>query len=106
MITSHAPSRNRKRVAASIALALFISAGPTLAPSTANLTPIASAADCKAGHNLGDIADSYISRCRKASVRREFPKEFLNKTLAQIKSTPGINARKAWKLLNDKRWNR
>lgn len=106
MIASHMPALNRKRVITSAVLALAISFGSVISPAGFDLVPAASAADCRAGHNLGENANSYISRCRHASVRREFPKEFLDKTLGEIKSTPGKPARTAWKLLNDKRWDR
>jgi hypothetical protein len=51
---------------------------------------------------LGDIADSFISRCRKASIRQEFPGELLNETLGNIKAGNAANYKKAWKLLNDR----
>jgi len=59
-------------------------------------------ADCVANNNLGDIADSFISRCRKASIRQEFPGELLNETLGNIKAGNAANYKKAWKLLNDR----
>ncbi|MFS8799176.1 hypothetical protein NW824_07105, partial [Synechococcus sp. R60.3] len=58
--------------------------------------------DCVANNNLGDIADSFISRCRKASIRQEFPGELLNETLGNIKAGNAANYKKAWKLLNDR----
>lgn len=30
-------------------------------------------ASCQANSNLSEIADGFIGRCRKASIRREFP---------------------------------
>lgn len=64
----------------------------------------AQSADCIANNNLGDIADGFISRCRKGSIRQEFPGELLNETLATIKAGNAANYKKAWKLLNDGRF--
>lgn len=65
---------------------------------------VAQAADCVASNNLGDIADSFISRCRKGSIRQEYPGELLNETLGNIKAGSAANYKKAWKLLNDGRF--
>lgn len=65
---------------------------------------VAQAADCVASNNLGDIADSFISRCRKGSIRQEFPGELLKETLGNIKAGSAANYKKAWKLLNDSRF--
>jgi hypothetical protein len=65
---------------------------------------VAQAADCIANNNLGDIADGFISRCRKGSIRQEFPGELLNETLTTIKAGNAANYKKAWKLLNDGRF--
>ncbi|MBC6434914.1 hypothetical protein FM036_33275 [Nostoc sp. HG1] len=40
---------------------------------------------CEANDNLSLFADTFISVCRKASIRREFPSEFLNSYLEDIK---------------------
>lgn len=65
---------------------------------------VAQAADCIANNNLGDIADGFISRCRKGSIRQEFPGELLTETLATIKAGNSANYKKGWKLLNDGRF--
>lgn len=65
---------------------------------------VAQAADCVASNNLGEIADSFISRCRKGSIRQEYPGELLNETLGKIKAGSAANYKKAWKLLNDGRF--
>jgi hypothetical protein len=62
--------------------------------------------NCEANDNLGETADSFISRCRLASIRREFPSEFLNETLGTIKKGKTAKHRKAWKLLNDNRFKK
>jgi hypothetical protein len=60
--------------------------------------------DCNAENNLWEIADFYISRCRKASVRRKFPGQHLYDELGSIKRGAQLghrSAQTAWKLLND-----
>jgi hypothetical protein len=64
------------------------------------------AGDCIANDNLGDIADDFISRCRKASIRSEFPGELLPETLGNIKKGKSARHKKAWKLLNDNRFKK
>lgn len=61
---------------------------------------------CVARENPHEIADQFISRCRKASIRREFPSEYLHYNLAAIQNERTANGRKAWKLLNDGRFAR
>src|SRR5829696_7653707 len=39
--------------------------------------PVGPGPNCVANNNLSEIADSFISRCCKASIRREFPGELL-----------------------------
>lgn len=54
-------------------------------------------------------ADQYISKKRKAGIRREFPSEYLGKTIKQINADAkkgNARARKAKKLLNDSRWKK
>lgn len=62
--------------------------------------------NCKAKDNLSDIANSFISRCRKASIRVEFPSELLGETLGNINKGKQANYKRAWKLLNDKRFEK
>ncbi|GHH40747.1 hypothetical protein GCM10018773_22360 [Streptomyces candidus] len=62
--------------------------------------------DCKANNNLDEIAAKFISRCRKASIRREFPGTHLSRNLGEIKAGKSANDKKAWKLLNDKRFEK
>lgn len=91
----------RKRITA-----IMVALAVVFAPSATNMAPTALAADCRAKNNLNEIANSYISRCRNATVRREFPGQYLNKTLRQIKSDHSVDGRTAWKLLTDARWNK
>ena len=64
------------------------------------------AGSCVANDNLGEVADGFISRCRKASIRSEFPGELLTATLGTIKKGKSAAHRKAWKLLNDNRFKK
>jgi hypothetical protein len=66
--------------------------GPAPGPGMAPLE------NCEANANLGEVADSFISRCRKASIRREFPGEMLDRTLGEIKKGKTAAHKKAWKL--------
>jgi hypothetical protein len=61
---------------------------------------------CEANDNLSLLADTFISVCLKASIRREFPSEFLNFYLEDIKSNKSATGKKAWKLLNDNRFKK
>ena len=63
-------------------------------------------ASCEANDNLSLFADTFISVCRKASIRREFPSEFLNSYLEDIKKNRSASGKKAWKLLNDGRFKK
>ncbi|QDX91850.1 hypothetical protein EEL30_05390 [Brevibacillus laterosporus] len=56
-----------------------------------------------------DTADDIISSKKKGSIRREFPTEWLDKTLDEIESAAqrgDKNAKKAKKLLTDKRFDK
>ncbi|MGI5491206.1 hypothetical protein [Microtetraspora malaysiensis] len=104
---------NRLTRLAGVMLAALLGIGIALmgASGASAASPVPSAAfismlppGCGVDQNLGTIADDYISKCRKASVRTRFPTEYLDRTLAQIKvdrTTPG---RTAWKLLTDSRF--
>jgi hypothetical protein len=61
-------------------------------------------ASCVANDNLSDTAEVYIGRCRKGSIKSEFPGELLQETLKNIKAGSSANYKKAWKLLNDSRF--
>lgn len=73
-----------------------LSAGPALA----------TVASCSASENLEETATSFIGRCCKASIRREFPSELLSNKRADIKSGTTATYKKAWKLLNDNRFKK
>jgi hypothetical protein len=61
---------------------------------------------CNARDNLDDLAVTFISRCCKASIYREFPSELLFKTLGEIQRGSTAAHKKAWKLLNDNRFKK
>ncbi|WP_414515648.1 hypothetical protein [Nostoc sp. PCC 9305] len=63
-------------------------------------------ASCEANDNLSLFAETFISVCRKAFIRREFPSEFLNSYLEDIKKNKSASGKKAWKLLNDNRFKK
>ncbi|KAI8868451.1 hypothetical protein GQ42DRAFT_164127 [Ramicandelaber brevisporus] len=75
-------------------IVLAISAGSVLADS------------CSANDNLSEVANSFISHCRKGSIRSEFPGELYDKTLGEIKKGASATYKKGWKLLNDKRFKK
>ncbi len=61
---------------------------------------------CEANDNLSLFADTFISTCCKASIRREFPSQYLNSYLEDIKNDKSAPAKRAWKLLNDGRFKK
>lgn len=63
-------------------------------------------ASCNARENLDELAVSFISRCCKASIYREFPAELLFTSLGEIQRGTTAAHRKAWKLLNDNRFKK
>lgn len=70
-------------------------------------TPSAMAAppaSCQANDNLLQIADTFISQCRKGSIRREFPAQRYSNPLSDIKRGRTGSFKTAWKLLNDGRF--
>ena len=68
--------------------------------------PIMQVVSCEYRDNLDSTADNFISRCRKASIRREFPGEYYGTTLRAISQDNSANGRKAYKLLNDNRFKK
>lgn len=100
-------------VAASLlAVALATTAGQaTAAPADAvhHLTPVGQPAAffgdvCAANDNLGEIANNFISRCRKGAIRSVFPGQHYGDTLGYIKGCGESSCKTAWKLLNDNRF--
>ncbi len=61
---------------------------------------------CEANENLSLFADTFISTCCKASIRREFPSQYLNSYLEDIKNDKSAPSKRACKLLNDGRFKK
>lgn len=61
---------------------------------------------CVAGENLGEIANNFISRCRKGSIRQAFPGEHYGDSLGYIRGCGLSSCKTAWKLLNDNRFKK
>jgi hypothetical protein len=59
---------------------------------------------CAINDNLAATALDFIGRCRIGRILREFPGEYYDATLAQIKVDRSTAGKKAWKLLNDNRF--
>lgn len=88
-----------------LCLCMFaLSLGAIPAAGSMDIVPIAHVSNCVAKDNLGEKVRSFISRCRKASINREFPSEMLDKSLEEMKKGSSSAHHKAWKLLNDSRF--
>lgn len=61
---------------------------------------------CVANDNLGEIANNFISRCRKGSIRSVFPGQHYGDTLGYLKGCRLSSCNTAWKLLNDNRFKK
>ncbi|MFJ9418994.1 hypothetical protein ACIRPT_33270 [Streptomyces sp. NPDC101227] len=102
-----------------IAGVLTLALGGLVAPAASAVAP-AGAADarsttasaalsCRAADNHEEIAAKFISRCKKGSIRSEFPSDRLSRSLGQIYAGKRSGDRddvKAWKLLNDRRFDK
>ena len=94
-----------KRFIISFATAFFLLFGHAALNGDLAIQP-AYAGDCVAKNNLSEKAQSFISRCRKGSIKSKFPGEFLSKTLGEIKKGSTSKHKTAWKLLNDNRFKK
>ncbi|MFI6144690.1 hypothetical protein [Streptomyces sp. NPDC051109] len=79
--------------------------GAQRAPGTAAVQ-VRPADACVAGENLGEIANNFISRCRRGSIRQAFPGEHYGDTLGYIRGCGLKSCQTAWKLLNDNRFRK
>ncbi|MDI2129922.1 hypothetical protein [Yinghuangia seranimata] len=99
-----------RRVTASLSLALMLAV--PAAPEAFAATQAAPAAavelrgPCDANDNLGEIANNFISRCRKGSIRSVFPGQHYGDTLGEIRNCAAASCKTAWKLLNDNRFKK
>lgn len=94
-----------------LAVPAATAAAPAPAPvvQQADDPTAAAGRDCRAGDNLDEIAAKFISRCKKGSIRREFPSDRLSRSLQEIydgKQRGDRDDVKAWKLLNDRRFDK
>jgi hypothetical protein len=90
------------RTATMVLLALWLARGWTVLPARSDEALIVER-DCVAPNNLDEIAQTFIGRCCQGKIRREFPTEWLDKTLGEIfraKQGGHASARRAWKLLD------
>lgn len=78
----------------------------TQASADSSITASQTVASCLAKDNLSSTADAFISRCKRASIRRKFPSQYYPVTLAVIKRDKTSPGKTAWKLLNDHRFDR
>ncbi|MFD5510324.1 hypothetical protein [Streptomyces sp. NPDC059761] len=91
------------RGAAALVLACAVLFG---APTAAGAVPVRPADACVAGENLGEIANNFISRCRRGSIRQAFPGEHYGDTLGYVRGCGLKSCQTAWKLLNDNRFKK
>lgn len=64
--------------------------------------------NCEYQDNLSETANSFIGRCCIGQIRRQFPGEYLDATLADIQIAQRLDrrARTSYKLLNDQRFRK
>lgn len=101
----------RGLVAASLALGALTVAPVAVAVAPGAPTAPVSAPDlargaCDANDNLGEVANNFISRCRKAGIRQVFPGQHYDDKLGDLKNCREASCKTAWKLLNDNRWKK
>ncbi|MER5884130.1 hypothetical protein ABT160_09895 [Streptomyces sp. NPDC001941] len=95
-------ARTGLRAAALLFAGLALTVGTSgTAPAVAPPRP---AGYCDANDNLGEIANNFISRCRKGSIRQVFPGQHYGDTLGYLKDCGDRTCKTAWKLLNDNRF--
>ncbi|MFG2149055.1 hypothetical protein ACGFRG_33370 [Streptomyces sp. NPDC048696] len=103
----------RRGIGRAVATAAFVAVAalggvPSTAAAATTTTATAVVADdaCAANDNLGEIANNFISRCRKGSIRSVFPGQHYGDTLGEIKGCGEASCKTAWKLLNDNRFKK
>lgn len=90
------------------ASALVLAWGVLLGLPAAGLAavPVQPSDACVASENLGEIANNFISRCCKGSIRQAFPGEHYGDSLGSIRGCGLKSCQTAWKLLNDNRFKK
>ncbi|HEY2764657.1 MAG TPA: hypothetical protein VGJ13_11690 [Pseudonocardiaceae bacterium] len=81
-------------------------ASASVQPAPVVAATMAGPRDCVALNNLDELAAGFIERCRKGSIRREYPGTHYSRYLGEIRNGNSANDKKAWKLLNDKRFEK
>ena len=61
---------------------------------------------CDASQNLDETCRSFIGRCRKGGINSEFPGQFYDVKIREVKNGTSADHKKAWKLLNDNRFKK
>jgi hypothetical protein len=67
---------------------------------------VINAESCQYSDNLNSTAESFISRCREGSINRVFPAQYYPVSLLDIKMDKSAEGKKAYKLLNDRRFKK
>jgi hypothetical protein len=67
---------------------------------------LALAQSCNTNENLEEVAISFIGRCCKGAILREFPGQLLFTKIEDIRRGSTSDHKKAWKLLNNSRFRK
>jgi hypothetical protein len=67
---------------------------------------LALAQSCNTSENLEEVTISFIGRCCKGSILREFPGQLLFAKIEEIRRGTTSEHKKAWKLLNNGRFRK
>jgi hypothetical protein len=67
---------------------------------------LALAQSCNTNKSLDEVAISFIGRCCKGSILREFPGQLLFTKIGEIRRGSTADHKKAWKLLNNSRFRK
>lgn len=89
-----------------LSLGLLIQSFTTSDASRSSIETTITYQGCTANDNLNITCKVFISRCRKGSINREFPSEFLDDKMSVVKKGSSAKHKKAWKLLNDNRFKK
>lgn len=99
---------NKKTLQSAVAIASIAGVVMTTLPTLTNVAAAKNATsksvNCVPDKNLNAVADYFIRRCFKASIKTEFPSDLLQRKIVTIKTGKTAAEKKAWKLLNDKRF--
>src|SRR5690606_5743820 len=68
--------------------------------------PVVDPTSCNARDNLDEIVQSFIGRCRRGSINSEFPGQFYDVPVREVRDGQTKEHKTAWKLLNDNRFKK